>query len=121
MRNKKRGNLAPSQSSIILHLKPILAIRNIKNPWAFLLPIGISRGSANKMLQGHAVQINFRQLTALCLHLNCTPNDLFALRDMQLPENHQLHQLQDITDPIINPEDFYKDKSLEEIRAMKQS
>jgi DNA-binding Xre family transcriptional regulator len=41
--------------------------------------------SVNKMLKGEAVQINFRQLTTLCENLNCTPNDLFSLRGMQLP------------------------------------
>jgi len=37
---------------------------------------------------------------------------------MQLPAGHQLNQLRDIDEQVINPKDFYKDKSLEEIRAM---
>lgn len=118
MIRKKRGTLTPHNSSIVLNLKPILAARNILHPTAYLLKIGINSFSADKMLSGEAVQVNFRQLTALCTALNCTPNDLFALREMQLPENHQLMKLQDNTAPIINPEDFYKEKSLEEIRRM---
>lgn len=118
MIRKKRGQLTPHRSSIILNLKPILAARNILHPTAYLLKIGINAYSADKILNGEAVQINFRQLTTLCISLNCTPNDLFALRDIQLPENHQLNKLQDISVPAINPEDFYKGKSLEEIRAM---
>lgn len=121
MLRKKRGNLQPSQSSIVLNLKPILSARNITFPHTFLTKAGVSANSANKMLNGEAVQVNFRQLTALCLSLNCTPNDLFALREMHLPENHQLRKLQDIDSPIINPEDFYKDKSLQEIKEMKNN
>ncbi|MCD9853916.1 helix-turn-helix transcriptional regulator [Epilithonimonas sp. JDS] len=118
MIRKKRGNLTPHQSSIVLNLKPILAARNILHPAAYLRKLGINAYSADKILNGEAVQINFRQLTTLCISLNCTPNDLFALRDIQLPENHQLNKLQDISVPAINPEEFYKGKSLEEIRAM---
>jgi DNA-binding Xre family transcriptional regulator len=120
MIRRKRGNLTPHQSSIVLHLKPILAARNILHPVAYLLKIGINAYSADKILNGEAVQINFRQLTALCISLNCTPNDLLALRNIQVPENHQLNKLQDISAPIVNPEDFYKGKSLEEIRGMRE-
>jgi len=122
MLRRKRGDLTPRQSSIVLNLKPIMTARQVIFPHAFLRKIGISSNSVNKMLNGAAVQINFRQMTAICLSLNCTPNDLFALREMQqhLPENHQLHKLQDINQPIIELQDFYKDKSLEEIRKMNE-
>lgn len=120
MLRRKRGDLTPRQSSIVLNLKPIMTARQVIFPYAFLRKIGISSNSVNKILNGEAVQVNFRQLTAMCLSLNCTPNDLFSLRDMQshLPENHQLHRLQDINQPIVELQDFYKDKSLEEIRKM---
>lgn len=123
MLRRKRGDLTPRQSSIVLNLKPIMTARQVIFPHAFLRKIGISSNSVNKMLNGEAVQVNFRQLTAMCLSLNCTPNDLFSLREMQqhLPENHQLHKLQDINEPIIELQDFYKDKSLEEIRKMNES
>ena len=122
MLRRKRGDLTPRQSSIVLNLKPIMTARQVIFPHAFLRKIGISSNSVNKMLNGEAVQINFRQMTAMCLSLNCTPNDLFALREMQqhIPENHQLHKLQDINLPIIELQDFYKDKSLEEIRKMNE-
>lgn len=95
-----------------------MTARQIAYPHAFLTKNGMSNNSAHKMLSGSAVQVNFRQLTSLCVALNCTPNDLFALRDLPLPENHQLKIIQDITDPVINPRDFYKDKSFPEIKAM---
>jgi len=122
MLRRKRGDLTPRQSSIVLNLKPIMTARQVIFPYAFLRKIGISSNSVNKMLNGEAVQINFRQMTAMCLSLNCTPNDLFSLRELQqhMPENHQLHKLQDVNQPVIELQDFYKDKSLEEIRKMNE-
>jgi len=118
MLRKKRGNLRPSQSSLVLHLAPILTLCQITFTYAFITKAGISGKSAQKMLNGEAVQINFRQLTALCQHLDCTPNDLFARRDLQPSVGHQLNNIQDLQAPLVNPKDFYKDKSLEELRAM---
>ena len=116
---KKRGTLKPNSSSIVLHLQPILMARNITKPYTYLTGIGISNNSVNKMLKGEAVQINFNQLTKLCINLNCTPNDLFALRKMTLPINHQLHQIRAIEKEIINPYDTFKEMSLQEIERMK--
>ena len=118
MRTKKRGNLQPNKSSVILNLKPILTARNIIHPTAFLIKMGINNATANKMLKGNAVQINFKQLTLLCLNLNCTPNDLFVLRDMQLSQNHQLNNLRKMEDEIVNPFEQSKKMSLEEINKM---
>ena len=115
---KKRGTLKPHNSSIVLHLAPILSARNIVRPFAFLLKIGITNNTVNKMLKGEAVQLNFRQLTSLCTHLNCTPNDLFALRNIDLPLHHQLHQLQLIDEEVVNPVCFFEGKSLSEIKAL---
>lgn len=117
MMRKKRGNLQPHECSIVLHLKPILAMRNIVFPTAYLIKIGINNSTATKMLKGEAVQLNFRQLSALCVNLNCTPNDLLALRQMHLADNHQLLQLQKVEDEIENPYSFFEGKSVAEIKA----
>ncbi|MFY0482206.1 helix-turn-helix domain-containing protein [Flavobacterium sp. PLA-1-15] len=93
LRRGKRGTLKPNSSSIVLDLKTVLTTRGITQPSAFLLKIGINTNSANKMLKGQSVQVNMKQLTALCLNLNCTPNDLFAVRDIELPEHHALNGL----------------------------
>jgi DNA-binding Xre family transcriptional regulator len=115
---KKRGTLKPHNSSIVLHLAPILSARNIVRPFAFLLKIGITNNTVNKMLKGEAVQLNFRQLTSLCTHLNCTPNDLFALRNIDLPLHHQLQQLQLIDEEVVSPVTFFEEKGLEEIKKI---
>jgi DNA-binding Xre family transcriptional regulator len=93
MTRKKRGTLKPANSSIVLYLAPIIAARQIHEPYAYLLKLGIVGASAAKMLHGKSVQINFKQLTALCTGLHCTPNDLFATRQMTLDEQHPLQVL----------------------------
>jgi DNA-binding Xre family transcriptional regulator len=118
MIRKKRGTLQPHNSSIVLHLKPILAARNILHPSAFLIKIGINNSTANKMLKGEAVQVNFRQLTTLCMTLNCTPNDLFALRDLTPPAGLQLEKLQKLEDAIVNPMDGFASLGLQELKEM---
>jgi len=58
------------------------------------------------------VQPNFRQLPTLCTHLNCTPNDLLALRDMNLPTAHELQKLQQFDDtPLPSIENFWQTKA----------
>jgi DNA-binding Xre family transcriptional regulator len=116
---KKRGTLKPNSSSIVLHLQPILMARNITKPYTYLTGIGISNNSVNKMLKGEAVQINFKQLTTLCTHLNCTPNDLFALRDLTPLPGHQLEKLPNTTDEVINPIDQFKNLGLEDFKNNK--
>ncbi len=118
LRRKKRGSLKPHNSSIVLNIRPILTARNILHPSAYLIKIGISNNVANKMLKGEAVQINFRQLTTICTNLNCTPNDLFALRNINLDSKHQLNQLQSIDDKTQNPIDYFEGKSLTEIKEI---
>jgi DNA-binding Xre family transcriptional regulator len=118
MLHKKRGTLEPHNSSIVLHLKPILAARNILHPSAFLIKIGINNNTANKMLKGEAVQINFRQMTTLCMNLNCTPNDLLALRNLSPASGHQLNKLQKLEDPIINPLEAFAGMGLQELKDL---
>jgi DNA-binding Xre family transcriptional regulator len=96
MIRKKRGTLKPANSSIVLHLTPILTARQIHEPYAYLIKLGIVGSSATKMLHGKCVQINFKQLTALCTGLQCTPNELFAVRQMMLDDGHPLKELEQI-------------------------
>lgn len=117
---KKRGTLKPHASSIVLHLEPVLTARNIMHPTAFLIKIGVNNAMANKMLRGDAVQINFRQLTTLCLNLNCTPNDLLAIRKMELPEHHALNALHPLApdEAIISISDWLATKTVEEVQEL---
>lgn len=112
--------MTPHQSSIVLDLHPVLALRNIKTPIRYLLDIGINTNTASKMLKGEAVLLSFTQMTSLCIHLNCTPNDLLALRDMQLPQNHALLALRNLEAPekAVDWDELMKGKSLDEIRKL---
>lgn len=120
MKRQKRPAIHLPNSSIVLDLHPVLKARNIQFPFAFLLKNGLSSSMANKMLKGEAVQINFVQLTAICQSLNCTPNDIFALRDMPLPENHQLNALRNFNPAAKDKtvEDWMMGKSVEEVRRI---
>jgi DNA-binding Xre family transcriptional regulator len=95
-----------------------LAARNIVHGISFLLKIGINNVSANKLLHGKAVQINLTQLTTLCIHLNCTPNDLFALRDMQLPPHHALQAIRPLGEAVPNITQWLAGKTVAEIKEL---
>ena len=119
VRRKKRGTLKPHNSSIVIDLRAVLTARNISQPSAFLIKIGISNNSTIKLLRGEAVQVNMKQLTAICVHLNCTPNDIFVLREMELPENHALHALKVLEkQKPATIEEWLAGKTVEEIAAL---
>ena len=93
--------------------------RNIRTPYTFLSRIGFNTMTAYKMLGGESIQLNYNHLTALCLHLNCTPNDLFVRRDMQLAEGHALHALPIYTaSPRKTIDEWLAAKSVQEIEEM---
>lgn len=120
MKKHKRTSVKVPKSSIVLNLEPIMTLRNVKYPSAFLVKLGLNQGSVSKMLKGEAVQLNFQQLTLMCLHLNCTPNDLFSLREMKVPTTHALSAL-----PVYTPRtkettvtEWLAGKSVEEVREL---
>ena len=118
MKKKKRSNLHPNDSSLIINIQSVLNYRNIKHPMKFLIGIGINSASANKLLHGNAVQLNLIQLTAICTHLNCTPNDLFVKRNLELPEKHALHTIQDLNKDGKNINEYLAEKSIDELRNL---
>ena len=112
--------MKPASSSIVLDIMPVLKSRNITNPFTYLIKLGLSSTSVSKILSGKSVQINYNQLTAICVHLNCTPNDVFVQRDMQLPDNHALHVLKKVDEikEIISINDWLVGKTVEEVQAL---
>lgn len=116
----KRKSVQINKSSIVLNLHPVFKARNIPHPNAYLIKLGISRGSANKMLKGEIVQLNFNQLTLLCTSLNCSPNDLFALREMSLPENHELNKVKQLMpkDETLSVQEWLNKKSVDEVQEI---
>lgn len=119
MRTKKRSSITVPTSSLVVHLAPIFAARNIKTPFTYLLNIGIANNTAQKMLKGTSVQITYDQLTKLCTNLNCTPNDLFALREMTLPSNHALNVIKPLSAAtVISITKWLEGKTIEEIESI---
>lgn len=119
IRRKKRTSIQVPQSSIVLNLEPILAARNIKTSYSYLTSLGINGKTAQKMLNGSSVQISYDQLTKLCVNLNCTPNDLFATRELQLPTEHALHSLKVLSkESVLSITDWLSGKTLEEIEQI---
>ena len=120
MRRPKRGDLTPEPSCIVINIIPVLRARGIKFPDAYLKKIGISSFSTTKLLRGEAIQIGVNQITKLCFHLNCTPNDLFALRDLELPPKHALHAIEKLkpVEEMKTVEESLREKSVEEVRRL---
>ena len=119
IRRKKRTSIQVPQSSIVLNLEPILAARNIKTSYSYLTNLGINGKTAQKMLNGTSVQLNYDQLTKLCINLNCTPNELFATRDLQLPTDHALQLLKVFSnDNVISITNWLAGKTLKEIEQI---
>ena len=120
MLTHKRSSIEIKECSIVLDLLPIMNARNIQTPFTFLLKIGISNSTASKMLKGKAVQVNFDQLTKLCLNLNCTPNDIMALRYLTVPENHALKVMRKLEshEEEKSVKEWMSGKSVAEVREM---
>jgi DNA-binding Xre family transcriptional regulator len=63
---------------LVLNIKKELAAKDIKPALPWLVKIGIKRSSALKLLSGKARRVDLSHIELICLHLNCTPNDLFS-------------------------------------------
>lgn len=120
MLTHKRSSIEIKECSIVLDILPIMTARNVQYPFSFLLKIGMSNATASKMLKGEAVQINFDQLTKLCMNLNCTPNDIMALRYLPVPENHALKVMRKLEshDDEKTVKEWMMGKSVAEVREM---
>lgn len=120
MLTHKRSSIEIKECSIVLDLMPVFKSRNIQYPFSFLVEIGMSNSTASKMLKGEAVPINFTQLTKLCLNLNCTPNDIMALRYLSIPENHALKVIRKLEshEEFKTVDEWVMGKSFEEVREI---
>ncbi len=121
MYKKKRSTLQPKPQSMVLELHYIIALRHISTPFTFLVKTcGFSPNTAQRALNGTLRQFNVNQITALCLHLNCTPTDLFALpaiAKQNLPALHSLHSLRKVTEEKpITIQEWLQGKSIEEVQ-----
>jgi DNA-binding Xre family transcriptional regulator len=82
---------------LVLNIKKELAAKNINNPLPWLVKIGIPKNSAFKLLSGKAKRVDLSHIELICLHLNCTPNDLLSwtphAHAQQRLKNHPLQEI----------------------------
>lgn len=79
-----------------LELDRFFQAKGIMRTHKFIMDIGNSAGYASKLINGNAVSIPFDKLELLCVHFNCTPNDLFNYipsSDKVLTATHALHKI----------------------------
>lgn len=103
-----------------INLKRLTKLKGISRPFSHFMSLGYSRGLASKMAQNQMQTFSVKRLEELCIHFNCTPNDIFEFRPDSknpLPETHPLYTLKrdDSTEELIN---LLHDLPVEKIRAL---
>ena len=81
---------------LYFNLKPILAVRQIEKPYAFLVKIGIAPQTAHKIMNDDSHVMRLDNLTLICKALYCEPNDLLQYKpdkNNPIPQNHPLNNL----------------------------
>jgi len=78
------------------NVKRILALRGIEKRPSFLVKHGFTYQQATRFLRHANPILKVKHIEALCVALNCTPNDLFEWKadtNTVLPEMHSLNAL----------------------------
>jgi DNA-binding Xre family transcriptional regulator len=104
-------------------LKELLECKGYKANAQVLRNIGFSYTTAYKLLHGNVSSINFKHLEALCVFLNCTPNDLYRFapeNPLQVPKYHALWQIREKKDQLENPADLVKRMNPEQLERANQ-
>lgn len=109
---------------IKFNIRTLLASKGITEPQAFLIRIGISLDTAKRMIshneKSQPKSISLKNETLICIHANCTPNDLryWAPDSQHESKRTELH-LQKMRDPTLP--DVYselKNLSTDELREI---
>ncbi|MCD9184815.1 MAG: helix-turn-helix transcriptional regulator [Pyrinomonadaceae bacterium] len=81
---------------LYLNVKRVMRLRGVDNHYEFLRSIGFIKATARKVIVDEPFIVKLEQLEALCLALNCTPNDLLEWKpnaSQNVSENHSLNGL----------------------------
>jgi len=105
---------------LFFNLQRLTKLKGINRPFSYFIALGYPRGLASKMAQSKMQTFSVKRLEELCIHFNCTPNDLFEFRPdskNHLPETHPLYALKrdDSTEEVIN---LLHDLPVEKIREL---
>lgn len=81
---------------LYLNVKRVMRLRGVDNHYELMMKLGFISSTARKFMNGEMVLIKLEQIEALCLALNCTPNDLLEWKpnaSQNVSENHSLNNL----------------------------
>jgi DNA-binding Xre family transcriptional regulator len=79
-----------------LQLDAVFHQRGIHKPLHFLVKKGFTYHTAHRLLNNLVDSISYTHLEQLCLHLNCSLDDLFVWTrpdDVPVPDHHPLNKL----------------------------
>jgi len=78
------------------NIKTLLSARGITKPLAHLTKAGITYQMAHLLVANKVAAIKPAVIEKLCVHLNCTPNDLmeWTPEENTITKNHPLESLQ---------------------------
>ena len=105
---------------LFFNLQRLTKLKGINRPFSYFMSLGYPRGLASKMAQSQMQTFSVKRLEELCIHFNCTPNDIFEFRPDSknpLPETHPLYALKrdDSAEEVIN---LLHDLPVEKIREL---
>lgn len=63
---------------LIFNIRTVFALRDIQQPFTYLVNAGFSRHTAHNLLNGHSSSFRLSHINKLCTLLHCTPNDLLV-------------------------------------------
>jgi DNA-binding Xre family transcriptional regulator len=78
-----------------LNIKYIATLRGYTKAYAFLMKIGFSHNTAQRLASGNAKNIPLDNLEKICIALRCTPNDVLDWQadNQAIDADHPLHAL----------------------------
>lgn len=102
------------------NIKNLLYLRQIEKPRAWMIDKRISPKNADKLLSNEQRHIKFDDIEKLCLHLNCSPAELFIWQPDTEADNIPGHPLQAIRSDKAMPDVLSKLKfaSLDELKKV---
>ena len=88
---------------------PTILLRGYQYPFQYLVKtIGMGTGKATKFMQHKNQSISLADLSALCRHLNCTPNDLFYWQENEAQTLAAEHPIHSALQPPIAADTWHK-------------
>lgn len=81
---------------LYLNVKRVLRLRGVDKHYEFLRSIGFIKATARKMINDEPFIIKLEQIEALCLALNCTPNDILEWKQtsaQNVSDTHSMNSL----------------------------